>query len=183
MAYAALTCRVLIGLVFAVSAFTKVRTITAYREFASWLASVPLPLAGHGAVPPFLAGAEAAIVILVAIPATVLPGLVLAAVTLAVLTTGSAVAVARAARVTCRCFGSSRTPLALRHVLRNGFLLAGAVAGALAGAVAGARGTSAIAPHPAAIALSLVAAMAAATFVVFLDDLAAVAGAGWAGPR
>lgn len=168
MAYAALSCRVLVGLVFAVSAFSKLRTRSAYREFASWLASLPVPLAGTSALPPILAGAEAGIVVLVAAPATAPAGLALAAVTLAVLTAGTAVAVRGGARATCRCFGPSQAPLAARHVLRNGFLLVTALAGALGG------GT--VAAHPAKIVLSLMAAMAAATFVVFLDDLAALTG-------
>jgi Methylamine utilisation protein MauE len=165
MAYVALACRALVGLVFAVSAFSKVRNVTAYREFASWLTSLPVPLAGNGALPPVLAAAEAAIVVLVAVPAAAVAGLVLAALTLAVLTSGAAVAVRRGARVTCQCFGPSRTALATRHVLRNGFLLAVAVTGAL--------GTGAAA-HPAGIALSLGAAVTVATFVIFLDDLTAL---------
>jgi hypothetical protein len=168
MAYAALTCRALVGLVFAVSASGKVRSVTAYRGFGSWLASLPVPLADNRALPPALAVAETAIVVLVAVPATAVAGLALAALTLAVLTAGTAVAVRRGAPVNCRCFGSSRAPLAARHVARNGFLLAVAVAGAL--------GTGAVAARPADIVLSLLAAVAAATFVVFLDDLAAVAG-------
>jgi hypothetical protein len=187
MAYAALTCRGLVGLVFAVSAFTKIRNVTAYREFASWLASLPVPLAGSGALAPILAGAEAAIVVLVAVPATAVAGLVLAAFTLAFLTAGTAVAVSRGARVSCQCFGPSRAPLATRHILRNGFLLVVAATGAL--------GAGTVAARPAGIALSLAAAVTAATFVVFLDDLAALVGsdpatsagpasaghAGWAG--
>jgi hypothetical protein len=168
MAYAALTCRALVGLVFAVSAFTKIRNVTAYRKFASWLASLPVPLASHRALPPVLAGAETAIVVLVAFPAAAVAGLVLAALTLAVLTAGTAVAVSRGARVNCQCFGPSRTSLAARHVLRNGFLLVVAVTGAL--------GSGPVAARPAGIALSLVAAVAGATFVVFLDDLVALIG-------
>jgi Methylamine utilisation protein MauE len=187
MAYAALTCRGLVGLVFAVSAFTKIRNVTAYREFASWLAGLPVPLAGTRGLAPVLAGAEAVIVVLVAVPATAVAGLALAALTLAFLTAGVAVAVSRGARASCQCFGPSRAPLAVRHIVRNGFLLLVAVTGALGAAAAGAR--------PAGIALSLAAAVAAATFVVFLDDLADLVGrdqvtsagpapaghAGWAG--
>ena len=53
MVYAALICRTLVGLVFAVSAFSKLRNGTAYREFASWLASVPVPLARNRPCPRF----------------------------------------------------------------------------------------------------------------------------------
>lgn len=179
MAYVALTCRALVGLVFAVSAFSKLRNATAYRRFASSLARLPVPLVGHRALPPVLAGAEAAIVVLVAVPATATAGLALAAVTLAALTAGTAVAVRRGARVSCRCFGPSQAPLAARHILRNGFLLGTALAGA---AGAGAAGAGTVGAHPAEIVLSLMAAMAAGTFVVFLDDLAALTGHGPVGP-
>src|SRR5581483_2575902 len=105
MVYAALICRTVVGLVFAVSAFSKLRNGAAYREFASWLASVPVPLAGRRVLPVALAAAESAIVVLVAAPATAVAGLVLAVLTLAALTAGTAVAVRRGARVTCQCFG------------------------------------------------------------------------------
>jgi uncharacterized membrane protein YphA (DoxX/SURF4 family) len=173
MAYAALTCRALVGLVFAVSAFGKVRSVTAYRGFASWLASLPVPLADNRALPPALAVAETAIVVLVAVPATAVAGLVLAVLTLAALTAGTAVAVRRGARVTCQCFGPSRTELASHHVLRNGFLLVLAVVGL---AVVGAFSADAVAPRPVGIGLSLWAAVALATFVVFLDDVVFLVG-------
>lgn len=173
MVYAALICRTLVGLVFAVSAFSKLRNGNAYREFSSWLASVPVPLARNRLLPPVLAGAEAATVVLVAVPATAVAGLVLAVLTLAALTAGTAVAVRRGARVTCQCFGPSRTELASHHVLRNGFLLVLAVVGLT---VVGAFSADAVAPRPAGIGLSLWAAVALATFVVFLDDVVFLVG-------
>ena len=48
MTYAALTCRGLIGMVFAVAVLAKVRGPGAYREFASWLAALPPCLARPG---------------------------------------------------------------------------------------------------------------------------------------
>lgn len=173
MVYAALICRTLVGLVFTVSAFSKLRNGTAYREFASWLASVPVPLARNRFLPPVLAGAEAATVVLVAVPATAAAGLVLAVLTMAALTAGTAVAVRRGARVTCQCFGPSRTELASHHVLRNGFLLVLAVVGL---AVVGAFSADAVAPRPAGIGLSLWTAVVLATFVVFLDDVVFLVG-------
>jgi Methylamine utilisation protein MauE len=164
MEYAALACRGLVGLVFAVSAFTKIRNVTAYREFGRWLADLPAPLPGPRALAPLLAGTEVAIVALTAVPATAVTGLALAAFTLAFLTAGTAAAVSRDAPVSCHCFGPSRAALAMRHVLRNGLLLAAALTGALAAGAGAVR--------PAGIALSLAAAVAGATFVVFLDDLA-----------
>jgi hypothetical protein len=75
MTYAALTCRGLIGMVFAVAVLAKVRGPGAYREFASWLAALPVPLARNRALPVILVASEAAIVVLVAVPAVATAGL------------------------------------------------------------------------------------------------------------
>jgi hypothetical protein len=170
MTYAALTCRGLIGLVFAVAVFAKVRGPSAYREFESWLAALPVPLARNRALPVILAAAEAAIVVLVAVPAVATAGLTLAACCLAVLAAGTVVIVRRGARVSCQCFGPSRSPLGVRHLVRDGVLLVIAVTGA---AISG-LGTGRDAASPRGIALSLAAALIGATFLVFSDDLIAL---------
>jgi len=164
--YAALACRGLIGLVFAVAAVTKVRSPGAYRDFASWLAALPVPVTGNRALPVAFIAAEVAIVTLVAVPVTATAGLLLAAGCLAVMTAGAAVIVKRGARVSCQCFGPSSSPLGARHILRDGILLAIALAGTL--------GTSRGSASPSGIALSLVVALIGATFVVFSDDLVAL---------
>jgi Methylamine utilisation protein MauE len=164
--YAAFACRGLIGLVFAVAAVTKVRSPSAYREFASWLAALPVPMAGNRALPAAFIAAEVTVVVLVAVPVAAMAGLLLAAGCLAVMTAGTAVIVKRGARVPCQCFGPSSSPLGARHVVRDGVLLVIALAGALGpgGGIA----------SPAGIALSLGAALIGATFVVFSDDLIAL---------
>jgi hypothetical protein len=184
MAYAVLTCRGLIGLVFAVSALAKIRSPRAYREFASWLAALPVPLARARALPPVFVGAEAAIVVLVAVPYSAVAGLALATGCLAVMVTGTVVITNRGSGASCWCFGPSRSPLGARHLVRDGILFliaaAGAVAstasgtvtGALTGAATGAQGPDTA--SPAGIVLSLMAALAGATFFVFLDDLMAI---------
>ena len=164
--YAALACRGLIGLVFAVAAVTKVRSPGAYREFASWLAALPVPLARNRALPAVFIGAEIAIVALVAVPVAATAGLLLAAGCLAVMTGGTAVIVKRGARVSCQCFGPSSSPLGARHVVRDGILLVIALAGTL--------GNSKGAASPAGIALSLVAALIGTMLIVFSDDLIAL---------
>jgi uncharacterized membrane protein YphA (DoxX/SURF4 family) len=170
MAYLALTCRCLIGLVFAVSAFSKLRSRPAFSEFAAWLNSLPVPLArGHGMrgkAAHVIAAAEVAIVVLTAMPWTVRAGLALAAVVLAGFTAGTWLAVARGGSAPCRCFGASATPLSRRHVVRNALLCAAAVAGAIG---AGAGGG-----HPAGTVVSIGIGLTVALFVVFLDDLAAL---------
>jgi methylamine utilization protein MauE len=167
MTYAVLTCRGLIGLVFAVSAIAKIRGPRAYREFASWLAALPAPLAKARALPPVFVGAEAAIVVLVAVPDGAVAGLTLAAGCLAVMVTGTVVITNRGSGASCWCFGPSRSPLGARHLVRDSILFLIAVAGAVIGAQAGGRDTT----SPAGIVLSLVAALTGATFFVFLDDL------------
>jgi Methylamine utilisation protein MauE len=177
MAYLALACRGVIGLVFAVSAVSKLRSGPAFREFTSWLAGLPLPGLRRrpGLVAAVLAAAETAIVALVALPWTARAGLVLAAAVLAAFTAGTWLAVARGAGRPCQCFGASATPMSRLHVARDLVLCLVAAGGA---AAAGAGGT-----RPAGVALSLMAGLAVALFVVFLDDLAALfSGSGDAGP-
>ncbi len=172
MTYAALACRGLVGLVFATAAFSKLRGPSAYREFASWLAALPVPLARNRGVPVLLAAAEVAIVVLMAVPAAAAAGLTLAAGSLAGMAAGTVVVMRRDARVSCRCFGPSRSPLGARHLVRDSLLLVIAVAGAVANVLGAGRDAA----SPAGIALSLAAALIAATFLVFLDDLFALFG-------
>lgn len=171
MAYLALACRCLTGLVFAVSAFSKLRSRPAFREFTAWLAGLPVPLARSrpAAVAAVMAAAEVAIVVLAALPWTARAGLVLAAMVLATFTAGTWLAVARGAGAPCQCFGTSATPLGPRHVIRNALLCGAAVAGAVAAGGGGTRPTGA-----AGVVLSLMAGLTIAMFVVFLDDLAAL---------
>jgi Methylamine utilisation protein MauE len=170
MTYAVLTCRGLIGLVFAVSAIAKIRGPRAYREFASWLAALPVPLARTRALPAVLVGAEAAIVVLVAVPDIAVAGLTLAAGCLAVMAAGTVVITNRGSGVLCWCFGPSRSPLGARHLVRDSILLLIAVTGAVTGAQATGRNST----SSAGIVLSLVAALTGATFFVFIDDLIAI---------
>lgn len=170
MTYAILTCRGLIGLVFAVSAIAKLRSPRAYSEFASWLATVldtvPVPLAGSRGLPAAFAAAEVAIAAAVAVPVTATAGLALAAAALAALTAGTAVIIGSGARVSCHCFGPSSSPMGTRHLVRDALLFAAAAVGAAASMTGGAGPGS-----PSGAWLSLAAAVVAATFVVFADDL------------
>jgi len=173
MVYAVLTCRCLLGIVFAVSAFTKLRSPSAFRAFSSWVDALPvlptLPAAGRKAAAVTMVTVEVAIVGGVALPWTSMAGLLLATPTLAIFAGGALLTRRRQPGIPCSCFGSSGKPLALRHVLRNAVL--GVVAAA--GAAAAARsGTDLVAGRSAGIALSLWGAVTAAMITVFLDDLA-----------
>jgi hypothetical protein len=170
MTYAVLSCRGLIVLVFAASTIAKVRGPGAYREFSSWLAALPVPLAGTRALPPVLVGAEAAIVVLVAFPGVAVAGLTLAAGYLAVMAAGTVVIMNRGSGASCWCFGPSRSPMGARHLVRDSILLLIAATGAVISAQATGRTTA----SPAEIVLGLTAALIGATFFVFTDDLIAI---------
>lgn len=170
MPYFVLACRCLIGLVFAVSAFGKLRGRTNFREFAAWLATLPVaPSIGTRALAAAIAASEVGIVVLVALPWTATAGLLLAAGVLAVFTVGVFRTVRAGAEAPCHCFGPSATPLRMRHVARDTLLGLAALAAAAAG-VLGPAGMD-----PAGAALSLGAAVVASLLVLTFDDLAALA--------
>lgn len=167
MVYVALALRVLVGVVFAASAFAKLRHRAAFRDFASWVSGLPgLPARARQAVARVIAAAEVSIVALVAVPWTVRAGLALAVVVLAGFAAGAVGVIRAGVRAPCQCFGTSATPLGARHVVRNLALCAAAAVGAVSAGTGGAR--------PAGAGLSVAGAVAAAMFVVFLDDLAAL---------
>jgi methylamine utilization protein MauE len=165
MTYFALTCRCLIGVLFAASAFSKMRSAAAFRDFSAWLGGLPLPAVRGRAVPAVMAGTEAVIVVALLLPWTARAGLGLAAASLAVFAGGTVAVVRRGVRAPCRCFGTSARPLGLRHAGRDLLLCAAAGAAAASGGAAA---------RPAAIALSLAAGLIAAAFVLFLDDITAL---------
>jgi uncharacterized membrane protein YphA (DoxX/SURF4 family) len=166
--YLGIVCRCAVGLTFLVSVSAKLRSRSAFRAFVSWLAALPVPLVRSQprATAIATAAAEAVIVVLVALPRTVRPGLALASVVLAAFAASTWVFVARGADAPCHCFGVSASPLGRRHVVRDALLGAVAVTGAAAAGLGGAR--------PAGAVLSLGAGLVAAVFIVFFDDLAAL---------
>lgn len=162
--YAALISRGLLGVVFAVSAGSKLRSATAFRAFASWLGALPgLPALGRP-MAAVLATAEAVTAVLLAVPWTGQAGLVLAAGLLALLAAGTFAVARTGVRTPCQCFGTSAAPLSARHVLRNVLLGAAAAIGAAC--------PGPVAAGPAAVILCLDAGAFAALLVLFLDDLA-----------
>jgi methylamine utilization protein MauE len=75
-------------------------------------------------------------------------------------------ALRRGLQAPCRCFGVSETPLAARHAVRNGVLLAVAVTG-LAGVLVGPAGPSSLA----GAAVALLAEVVAGALVTVFDEL------------
>lgn len=157
--------RCLLAMVFTCSAGAKLRSGGAFRAFRDWLGDLPIPGAPRqaGILAAALAGAEAAIVVLVVLPWTVLAGFALAAAALAVFAAGTWLAIARGTNATCNCFGTQGARLGRRHVVRDVGLLVVAMTGAVASNAHGAR--------PAGVAVSVAAAAFLAVLIVFLDDV------------
>jgi methylamine utilization protein MauE len=169
--YLALGARCLIGIVFAVSAFTKLRSRPAFEMFSAWITTLPglsaLPGRERSAIAVGIASAEAITVLLVALPWTSAAGLAVAAAVLAVFAAGvTIIARSQVNAIPCQCFGPSSTPLGLPHAVRNGLL--GAVA------AIGAAGVGPAATQLPGKALSLGLGAACALPAIFLDDLIAV---------
>lgn len=162
MAYLEIGCGMLLALVFAWSAVTKLRSRAAFDEFARSLAplvsrTVPaaaLLTAAEALVPPLLLAAP-------------VWGFGLAGGLLGVLTAGVVLVVRRRLVVRCRCFGAGRARIGRRHVVRNLSLL---LIGGL-GLVAALSPGTAPSTDAAGVLLSVGAAVLLASFVIHFDDL------------
>src|SRR5579863_4975642 len=125
MPYVVLACRCLIGMVFAVSAISKLRSGRAYRAFTSWLGTLPrLGTADTRPLAAAFAATEVAVVAMLALPWTWRAGLLSAAAVLAVFAAGAVVIARSGVRAPCLCFGAAAAPVGRRHVLRNAALSA-----------------------------------------------------------
>ncbi|MEV6208888.1 MauE/DoxX family redox-associated membrane protein [Kitasatospora sp. NPDC051914] len=171
MYYAAVACRVLLALVFAASAVSKARSRSAFSAFEAALRAMRLVPSGHlRRTARLVVAAEAALPVLLAVPATVTAGLLLATALLAGFTASIAVTLRRGAVVPCPCFGAAAAPLGIRHLVRN-TLLAAAALTALAAAH---RPPPDGGAQAAALLLAVGAGALAATAAATLDDLAAL---------
>ncbi|WP_433497216.1 MauE/DoxX family redox-associated membrane protein [Sphaerimonospora sp. CA-214678] len=167
----AIAARCLIGVVFVLSAAGKLRSGTAFAEFArsgraltgALLGGRPIGRAAGLWVGAAVVAAEVAVVALLAVTATARAGFALAVVLLLGFTAGLLAEMRRGTRTPCRCFGASSTPIGRRHIVRNAALIALSLAGFTA---AFAAGQSPL-PHPAAVAAGAVLALVVAR----LDDL------------
>ncbi|GHC68001.1 MauE/DoxX family redox-associated membrane protein [Streptomyces cinnamoneus] len=187
MTYPEVGIRCLIGGMFLISAATKLAGPRAFRAFADSLAQMrlfPAPLVRPLAA--LVVTGECLVCLLLAVPAPAAAagGFVLAAVLLLAFAGAVAVVAGRGTRTPCRCFGTSSTPLGLRHVVRNVLLAAVAGAGA---AVTGAAGRT----QPAGLVLAALAGLLLGGLVAVLDDILGLfqsldtkaAAAGPRGPR
>jgi hypothetical protein len=170
MAVAEIALRVVLGVVFAVAFGSKLRSRAAYAEFTDSLSDIgwlrgPVRAAASVAVP----AAEAAVVVLLALPWTVLGGWVAALTLLAVFTVVTGREAARGHRVRCRCFGAGAARIGPAQLVRNVLLVAAALAGLVI--EPGSHGAAGAAGLVVAVGIALLAAVA----LIRWDDLAYLA--------
>lgn len=124
-------CRIVVGLVFAVSSISKARDIAQFRQTVRSFQLLPQRLNG-GAALLFLGGEfTVAIFVLIGGP-LLLPGFSLAIGLLLLFSTALVAVLARSIRTSCDCFGSSARLVSRLDVWRNvGFILC-ALGGCLA---------------------------------------------------
>ncbi|MDQ0983117.1 MULTISPECIES: MauE/DoxX family redox-associated membrane protein [Streptomyces] len=165
MDYVLIACRVLVGLVFLLSAAGKLKGRQEFEDFrAATRALAPgLP---ERAVAPGVIVLELAVVTLLLFEGAVAAGFLLALGLLTAFTVGIAVAVANARQVVCACFGASSAPVGAAHLVRNTVLLL-AGAGGLAAALTG-TGT---ADDIAGAVTASVTGAAVAVMTLFTDDI------------
>ncbi len=166
MLYVEASCRTALGLVFVIAFFGKARNRSALAAFAETLRDL-----GWLSRPAWAAAAvavtEAAVAVLLAIPATVTWGFAAGAVVLGGFTLITGAAISRGQSVRCRCFGVSETPMSARHLLRNAILIASALLGWLASAgVGGSRA------NPGVLTAVIGVACLAGLLMVGWDELA-----------
>jgi hypothetical protein len=105
---------------------SKIRNRTSFRAFrAATAALLPRNVAAAAApAATAVVATEAASVVALVIPGTIRIGLLLSICLLAAFTAAIAAALHRGTTVACRCFGAFATPLGVRHLVRNGVLIA-----------------------------------------------------------
>lgn len=165
-AVVAIGCCALLGVVFVVSAFGKLRSRDALRAFAVSVREMRvLPAGLSRPVAVTVPAAEAIAAALLLTPATATLGAGLALVLLGAFTFGIALVLSRGGAASCRCFGMSDRPFAPRHLVRNGLLIIAALAALVTSAGSTAE------PHPVAALLAIVVGLVGALLIVVLDDL------------
>jgi hypothetical protein len=165
--YLAIGIRCLIGALFLASAISKVSTRGAFGAFVSSVRGMRLLPPGRARpVAIVVVVAEFGVCVLLAVPvaAATVAGFMVAAGLLAVFAIGITVAIGRGARVPCRCFGASTTPLGPRHVARDAGLAAVAVAGAVV-----ALSTGPV--HAGGAAVAALAGLLLGGLVLAIDDI------------
>jgi hypothetical protein len=130
-----LIARVLLAVVFFAAVVGKTRSRQGFAEFRDSVATIGPRWLPAGPAAGMVVSAEAATVVLLAVPGTRLVGYTLAASLLIAFCVGIARAVLAKQSVRCQCFGADGGLLGPRHLVRNGILVAVAGVGALTGGV------------------------------------------------
>ena len=170
MEYVEVGVRCALGLVFLVSAVSKVRSRDSWLAFTESVRA--LGVRRDGLVPTaatLVVLTEFAVVALLAVPVrgAAVGGFGLAAVLLLVFTAAIAMTLRRGVRTSCRCFGASDAPLGGWQVARNAVLVVVAIAGGAAALRTG--------PAEAAnVAVAVCAGLLAGGLVAVLDDVVAL---------
>ncbi|MBI0378458.1 hypothetical protein JBE27_19790 [Streptomyces albiflaviniger] len=159
--------RGLLGVIFLMSVAGKVAGRSAWGAFVTSVRDmrvVPSALVRPTALA--VVGAEGLVCVLLAVPTAgaALIGFVIAAVLLAVFTTGVILALHQGVRTPCRCFGRSTTPLGIPHIARNVVLGIIACAGGLATSVPGN-------PQPGGAVVAVFTGLLVGVLVASLDDI------------
>lgn len=168
MTYLALCSSMLIAGTFAISAFSKLHSRSAFagftaavREMTSMPARTARPVAAGVAV------LETGIALTAAVPATARAGLAAAVLLLAMFTGLLLRTITSGRRVPCNCFGASGTPASARHLVRNLILIVVAATGLTLGSPVGHAHLAA-----AAVLLCAAAMVVPVAVIALLDDLA-----------
>jgi uncharacterized membrane protein YphA (DoxX/SURF4 family) len=169
MEYVLLCCRLLIGVVFVVSAAGKLRGRGAYASFRAATGELAprVPLLPPPLVPPAVVAGELAAAVLLAVPASAGAGFAIAAVLLSAFTVAIAMAVRSRRRVACNCFGASSAPVGPAQLVRNGILLAASLIGMVL-----TFGTASPELEPAGAVAAVIAGLTGAGLVLLTEDIA-----------
>ena len=167
MAVVEIALRTILALVFAIAFISKVRSASAFGDFASSLGDITwLPRQARAVTARLIPLLEAAVVVLLVVPATVVLGFGLGALLLAGFTVVTGAEVANGRRVRCRCFGAGTAPIGPAQIARNIVLLAESLAGLAIEPMSHGHATGA------ALVLAFGLAVLAAVALVRWDDLA-----------
>jgi hypothetical protein len=164
--YAVICCRLVLGLVFAVSLISKTCGRARYAEFVAAVPGLAPGIPARLAAPAVIAG-EAAVLVAMVVPGAAAIGFAVAALLLIAFTAGILQAIRGRQRVSCQCFGASSVPVGPAHVARNGFLLLVVAVGLL-----GAFASSHAQPSPGVLITAVATGAIAAAAVIYTDEIA-----------
>ncbi|MFE7117317.1 MauE/DoxX family redox-associated membrane protein [Streptomyces sp. NPDC057654] len=166
MELAAVSCRTLLVVVFAVAVVTKLSSAESFSAFARSVREFAGLSARRGrAAARLVAGAEAAGAVLLVLPRPLtMAGFALLGCLLGSFTIAMAASLRRGLRVPCRCFGASTSSTGVLPLVRNGFLILVAAIGA-AGTFHG------VPTAPGGLAVAVGAGLVLGAVVTVLDDI------------